>query len=47
MRPSITVADAAPQRLAQHLAAEHLRAADVLTLPAEKIDLELLELEHL
>ena len=34
-----------PQGLAQHLAAEHLRAADVLALTAEKIDLEGLELE--
>jgi hypothetical protein len=35
-----------PQRLTQHLAAKHLRAADVLALPAEKIDLQGLELEH-
>ena len=35
-----------PQRLAEHLAAKDLRAADVLTLAAEEIDLEGLELEH-
>jgi hypothetical protein len=36
-----------PQGLPQHLATEDLRAADVLTLPAEKIDLEPLKLEDL
>ena len=33
------------ERLPQHLAAEHLRAADVTTLAAEQVDLDALELE--
>ena len=35
------------QRLAQHLAAENLRAADVAALAAEQVDLEALERELL
>jgi hypothetical protein len=35
------------QRLPEHLAAEHLRTADIATRAAEQIDLELLELEQL
>ena len=46
MRSSTTVARPR-ERLAQHLAAEHLRAADVPALAAEQIDLQLLELEQL
>ena len=34
------------ERLAEHLAAEHLRAADVAALAAEQVDLERLQLEH-
>jgi hypothetical protein len=34
------------QRLPEHLAAEHLRAADVAALAAEQVELDALELEQ-
>ena len=46
-RPSSMVALRRLQRLAQHLPAEHLRAAGVAALAAKQVDLEPFELELL